>query len=414
MRLEEPGGAPHAPVASTRAGLRVRELDLLRFVAAAMVMMHHFTGVPTGAWGRDERTLFPGLAPISYFGQYGVELFFMISGFVILMTVWGRSVGDFAVSRISRLFPAYWFAVTAALVIYLVFGVQSGTTGDLGVVRSYLPNMTMLQEGFGVPHIEILYWSLWLELHFYALMLILVRFGVTYARCLAFMGGWLLLSVFALEGDFRPLNTVLISGWAPYFVAGMAFYLLYRFGSNLVLWLTVAVCWALGTHFSVVRIKPPLDWSTVDQYATPAVITGMFAVMALVATHRLSWLRWRGLTVLGALTYPLYLLHETISRPLIRWLFPDLDRWTVLGIAIGAVLAASYLVNKLIERPGQRILRRRLKTALTQIRANGGRPASRPIGGTPAAAPPGMDRRAIDRAEPETVTESHRPVAGEI
>lgn len=366
------------------AGHRLRELDVLRFIAAAAVMVHHFTGVPTGAWGTDARILFPEVAPVTRFGHLGVELFFLISGFVILMSAWGRQIGDFAVSRVARLFPAYWLSVTLALVVYLIFGIHAGTTRDFGVVRSYLPNLTMLQEGVGVPKIEVIYWSLWLELHFYVLIAFLVRAGITYNRCLTFMIGWLLASSFSLEGDLGLVNMLLISGWAPYFVSGMSFFLIYRFGSNLIPWLIILACWALATNFSVERVRPPFNYPGVEEYVTPVIITVMFLVMGLVATHRLSWVRWRGFTVLGVLTYPLYLLHETVSRPLIKWLYPEQGRWVVLGVATAAVVAASYATYRLVDRPGNRWLGRRLRLALAQARAHSALPGPGSEGGAEA------------------------------
>src|SRR4051812_29624865 len=103
--------APASPQRTRPAG-RLRELDLLRFVAAAAVMLHHFTGVPAPEWpGGNARSICPGLGEVTRFGFLGVELFFLISGFVILMSAWARRVGDFAVSRFVRLFPAYWVSV---------------------------------------------------------------------------------------------------------------------------------------------------------------------------------------------------------------------------------------------------------------------------------------------------------------
>ncbi|MBG6093292.1 acyltransferase family protein [Actinomadura viridis] len=368
--MPAPGALPAVPAGRSQS--RLRELDLLRFIAAAVVMIYHFTGVPTGAWGQDARTLFHEISMVTREGLLGVELFFLISGFVILMSVWGRQVGDFAVSRITRLFPAYWFAVTLGLVIFLVTGIHSGTTGELGVARSYLPNLTMLQDGWHVPKIEVLYWTLWTELHFYVLIAILAAVGLSYARCVIFMTAWLLAAAFAVEGGGKMINTLLISGWAPFFIAGMAFYLIHRFGSNLILWLIVLGCYGLSTHFSVERPDEPFKWPGVDEWLIPTILAVLFLVMGLVATGRLRWLSWRGFTVMGALTYPLYLMHETVSRPLIRTLFPYYSKWTVLALAIATSVAASYLVYKLVELPAQRVLRPRLKAALAQIRSGDG------------------------------------------
>ncbi|GAA4635349.1 hypothetical protein GCM10023196_080470 [Actinoallomurus vinaceus] len=331
--------------------------------------MHHFTGVPTGAWPQDARKVFPELNPAADFGYLGVELFFVISGFVILMSVWGRRVGDFALSRVVRLFPAYWFAVGLTMAVYLTTGaaVDYGP-GSQGPLLRFVPNLTMLQTGTGAPNMEVVYWTLWIELHFYVLIALFAWWGITYPRCVAFMSAWLLLGVFAQEADSAILKALLFPQYAPYFIAGMALFLVYRFGQNIALWLFVAFCWALTVYYGVHNMNPANAWPGVHQYAIPGIITAIYLVMALAATHRLGWLRWRGFTVLGGLTYPLYLVHETVSRPLIKWLAPQLNRWTVLGIAIASCLVAAGLIWAVVERPGQRWLRGRLRKAIEEIR----------------------------------------------
>ena len=120
------------------------------------------------------------------------------------MSAWGRRPGDFAVSRFLRLFPAYWVGVTLSLAAYLAFNswVPFGPGTD-GPLMRFLPNLTMLQEGVGSQRMEVVYWTLYVELHFYALITLLVWRGITYSRCVAFMASWLLLSVFALESGVR-------------------------------------------------------------------------------------------------------------------------------------------------------------------------------------------------------------------
>jgi ABC-type polysaccharide/polyol phosphate transport system ATPase subunit/peptidoglycan/LPS O-acetylase OafA/YrhL len=364
---------------------RLRELDLLRFVAAIAVMMHHFTGVPTGAWPQDARTVFPELNPAANFGYLGVELFFVISGFVILMSVWNRGVGAFAVSRVVRLFPAYWFSVVLAIVVFYATGaaVDYGP-GSQGPLMRFLPNLTMLQTGAGAPNMEVVYWTLWIELHFYVLIALFLWRGITYPRCVVFMAGWLLAGVFAQEANVALLNDLFLPQWAPYFIAGMAFFLMHRFGQNVVLWLFVVCSWALTAYYGVHNMNPSNAWPGVHQYVIPGGITTIYAVMALAATHRLRWLRWRGLTVLGGLTYPLYLVHETVSRPLIKWLAPQLDRWVVLAIAIGSCLVAALVIWLIVERPAQRWLRRQLRRAAEQIRGTASEPATPEGGGLTA------------------------------
>src|SRR5215472_5135330 len=86
---------------------RIRGLDGLRGIAAVSVLLFHYTVV----YGQLIGPIGP-LPFVATYGRHGVDLFFIISGFVILMTVDNsRNVTDFIVSRFARLFPAFWTAV---------------------------------------------------------------------------------------------------------------------------------------------------------------------------------------------------------------------------------------------------------------------------------------------------------------
>jgi peptidoglycan/LPS O-acetylase OafA/YrhL len=136
---------------------RIRELDSLRGIAAVAVALFHLAywyGNPP-----PDRWLF-------LWGHYGVELFFLISGFVIFMTLErSKSVYDFAVSRVARLYPAYWVAVAlTSIVAYAAFPRWDSAPPSFGVV---LVNLTMLQRFFMVGEIDKSYWTLAIELSFY-------------------------------------------------------------------------------------------------------------------------------------------------------------------------------------------------------------------------------------------------------
>src|SRR5262245_60873355 len=110
MTIERQNCAPNV-------GGRIPELDLLRFTAAAAVMLYHYTYRPK-VDGQIVEGLFGALPDATRFGYLGVTLFFMISGFVILWSSEARSAGEFVISRVSRLYPSFWIAVllTAAVV----------------------------------------------------------------------------------------------------------------------------------------------------------------------------------------------------------------------------------------------------------------------------------------------------------
>ncbi|TYB40901.1 acyltransferase family protein [Actinomadura chibensis] len=387
------------PPAAAGPPTRLRELDLLRFAAVGFVVLHHFAGVRSTVWaGRDAQKIYPELADVAHFGYLGVQLVFMISGFVILMSAWGRNAGDFAVARVVRLYPAYWVSVLLSLTLYLACGAAVPYGDGADPVRRVLPNLTMLQDGMHVAPLEVVYWALWVELHFYVLIALFARVGITYARCVTFMVSWLIIGAFAKEGGSRMLQDVVLPETAPFFIAGMAFFLLHRFGSNIALWLVVAASWALSVHYLVEGVSPLNAWKGVHEIVIPVVVTVFYAVMALAAFGRLSWLRWRLFTVLGGLAYPLYLLHETVARAIVKVFFPHpfLDRWTILPVIVAAAVASAAAVHWLVERPVQALMRPRLAAAMAQIRGGGARPAGPPARPEPDGPPDEGERARLD------------------
>ncbi|NKZ05981.1 acyltransferase family protein [Actinomadura latina] len=336
---------------------RLRELDLLRFAAALAVVLYHFTGFRgAGPWPVPARDVFPGIAAVTRFGYLGVDLFFVISGFVILMSAWGRGPGQFGVSRLVRLMPAYWVSVLLGAVVYVVFRQGHGVPGLV------LPNLTMLQSGLGLKNVDAVYWTLWVEFHFYVLVAVLASIGITYRSCLIFMAAWMLGGVFADEAGSDLLQVMLIPTWSCYFIAGMALYMIHTFGPTLLLWGYVAVCYLLALHWGAWRAEHVFRGA--NEIAVSAVITGIFALMILVATGRLRRLRWSRLTVLGALTYPLYLVHSQLALPLLDALYPSLDKWAALGAVLAVSLLTAYGVHRLVERPGAAWMRVRLRASL--------------------------------------------------
>ncbi|WP_370026929.1 acyltransferase family protein [Planotetraspora sp. GP83] len=342
---------------------RLRVLDLLRFCAALAVVLFHYG--ETRAWGSTHA--FPKLSAVTMFGVYGVRLFFIISGFVILMSAWGRRPGEFASSRIARLYPAYW----ASVLVLGALAVAGLITDHRPTLSELLANLTMLQHGLRIRDLEIVYWTLWPELVFYVVIACFVAIGITYRRCLAFLGGWLFLLVIAERVNADLIQAVVIPFSAPYFIAGMALFLIHRFGGSMFPWLFVGVGWALGviqalkeTPTAVQRFGDALGSALVV-----GVVSLIFLVMILVALGTLDWVDWRWLTTLGALTYPLYLFHHHVGFLLIGWLRGPLGNWVALPVIVLIALGVAYAVHRFVEAP----LQPRLRAALDRsLRADGG------------------------------------------
>ncbi|WSY39847.1 acyltransferase [Embleya sp. NBC_00888] len=371
------GGQPAVPAARARPSTepRLAALDGLRFVAAGMVVLYHYAGyagyaggVETGAWdGKSTAVLFPTFSGWAAYGWLGVELFFLISGFVICMSSWGRTLGDFFRSRVVRLYPAYWAAILlTAAILYLWPTVRNPpTSSDL------LTNLTMLHEALGVRHVDGVYWTLWAELRFYLLFALVVGPGITYRRTVLFCVVWTAAAVTVAGTHDELLETVVQPRYAPFFIGGVALHLVRRFGPDPLLWGIVGMSWLLAQNAIVAEVPRQVDANHPHLSATLCVgiVTGFYAVMIVLALGGLDRVSWRGLTTLGAVTYPLYLLHENIGWTLIHALYrPDRSALAVLVAVTLTMTAAAWLLHHAVERPLAKTLNTSLARGLTRLR----------------------------------------------
>lgn len=355
---------------------RLLEIDLFRFVAALGVVAFHFTfqgtlssGDPT--LGEPTGVDYPSwLDAITRFGYLGVDLFFIISGFVVLMSAWGRRPSRFVGSRVSRLYPAYWVGVTASVLAMLWVDSRQYDVS----LSEYLANMTMLQSWVGVPHIDPVYWTLRFELTFYFSLLVLVMVGLTRRSVTAFMVGWLVLDVAVRLVELPgPVGTVadklLMPGHSHYFVAGMALFLWYRDGRSWLLGAVLAAAYgkAMYEGYQYAQYQADLNGQPINPWVADAVITSLMLLMFAVADGRLSGFRYRYFPVLGALTYPVYLLHDRVGSAIIDRLAGHLNRWAILALALVVVLLLTWLVHRYIERPNQPRLRRWIAGRLAPV-----------------------------------------------
>uniref|UniRef100_A0AAU2UZC3 Acyltransferase n=1 Tax=Streptomyces sp. NBC_00003 TaxID=2903608 RepID=A0AAU2UZC3_9ACTN len=353
---------PKGATTGGKTATRLYALDGLRLLAALMVVSFHFIGFDdwsTSPWGASTSRVFPTAHHAAAYGWLGVQLFFLISGFVICMSCWGRSLRQFAVSRFLRLYPAYWFAVLLTSGVLLAAGRLEAVPATLSKVLS---NLTMLQEPIGVGDIDPVYWTLWAEMRFYLLFAVVAAFGLTYRKVLYFCGIWLLLTVLAPHAGIPLLSLFAMPDSAPYFVGGILIYLMHRFRPTLALWVLLGASWILAQGQLRNLMKPAensvhhsLSWTI-----CLAAITLFYVAVLTVAIKRHPPFNHRWLTTAGALTYPLYLLHEELGWEAIRQLHGHLPPWLLVTAITAVMLLAAWLVHRLVERPAVRALKRRI------------------------------------------------------
>jgi peptidoglycan/LPS O-acetylase OafA/YrhL len=324
---------------------RLVELDALRGIAALMVVGYHYTTRFQKLYGH------PGGPPFAApWGLHGVSLFFLISGFVIFMTLERtRDWRDFLVSRFARLYPAYWAAVllTAAAVTLGALP-HRGTT-----LPRVLVNLTMTQEWLHVPHVDGVYWTLTLELSFYAIMLALYALrllGKIEWVAVLWMGAMLADYLLERRGALTlpPLvGTTLLLGNANLFMAGVMFHRLHRAQRPQAALALIAA--ALALQFVI--YGPAIG----------LICAAFFALFALILRNA----RWlcavlsaRPLVYLGTISYSLYLLHQNIGYVILRALYARaVPPGVAVTVTFAAVLLLAAAVNALVETPARAAIR---------------------------------------------------------
>ncbi|MBL3667892.1 acyltransferase [Streptomyces sp. M2CJ-2] len=343
-----------APARSSTSGGRLRALDGLRLLAALMVAAYHYGGrggdVST-AWGSSPKDQFPTLHAYFSYGCLGVQVFFVISGFVICMSGWGRPLRSFFASRASRLLPAYWVAVLLVTAVFAlpVVVYEAVSPSDA------LVNLTMLQQPLGADRVLGVCWTLWVEIRFYALFaLFVVMPGASRRRVILFCAVWTMAAAIAEAANEPLLDLVLMPEYAPFFIGGIGLYLVHRDRKDAYAWGIVGVSWLIGQHYAVRDLwhAPSADaFSHRTSFGVILVVTLGFVAVAAIALGRLNWANWRWLTVAGALTYPFYLVHEHLGWVVIHALHRGLGIGSAetFVLTITAMLALAWLLNRYVE-----------------------------------------------------------------
>ncbi|MFF5182860.1 acyltransferase family protein [Streptomyces sp. NPDC000345] len=371
IRTAQPLRAPLTvppPPARRERRPRLYALDGIRLLAALMVAVHHYAGTRrvnrpgNPVWDRPTSDIMPTVFHVAAYGWIGVEIFFVISGFVICMSCWGRTPRQFFVSRVIRLYPAYWFAVlfTTGVLVAL-----PGVWERLRP-RDVLLNLTMLQSGSGVRNVDGVYWTLWSELRFYLLFLVVVWMGLTYRRVVLFCCVWGTAAMLAPVARLPLLELVADPEAAWYFIAGLALYLMHRFGQDLLLWGILAMAWLMGQRELGQRID---EVEHVGSWrGALAVFTVFLLVMLAVALGLTDRVRRRWLVTAGSLTYPLYLMHYAAGTAVISRLRDTMDARLLLASLLAGFLVLSWAVHRFVERPAAGAVKRGLERSFARVR----------------------------------------------
>lgn len=367
-------------------------VDLLRFAAALLVTFYHLTYLTwadpyerAGAQARAFR-IFADWAPYVDTGWVGVQIFFVISGFVIAYTANGRSPMSFLVSRIVRLLPGVWICASLSVVALLAGGIEPVDCAGL-----YLRSIILWPFG---PWVASSYWTLPIEIVFYLVIFVLLcrdRFARIESVAIWLAGLCLAVWLFAVTDSLWPTPAgdrlvallthrylkLLLLQHGCYFALGMMMWIVRERGPTVGRFVILFLCVIAAVLQIADETARAGAWAGISIRPAPAILL-FLASLGLVAAS----IRWNAaahavlgnsagrVRAIGLITYPVYLLHQPLAVPLTAWqLRAGIMPVLALGQSVLVIIALSWLVAMRLE-PAVRAL---LKPALDALEQHIGR-----------------------------------------
>lgn len=346
---------------STPTNNRLAFADGLRGFAALWVVLYHMA---EGHHIDTIKATIPSFlfTPIFEWGHLGVAIFFVLSGFVMGLTAYNvvfdrQNALKFIARRLLRLVPPYYFAILFALFFLFIKAKATGTTFSPPDTETLLHHLLFTQGLFNAPYINVVFWTLCIEVQFYIAFALLLwasnalkqvinqphlRFYTITAT-----------STLALLWPLRMIETIF---WQGGFIGFW-----YSFLAG------VMVCWAslqkeLLLKFTITFCISLLFIGLFYQssFAIIASITAASLLFASLKNHMGNWLSWAWLQWLGVVSYSLYLLHNPVTGAtanIAKRFVPTgiVGELLIMSISMMACLIAAHLSYLIIERPSIRL-----------------------------------------------------------
>lgn len=347
MQRESPSAGFSQNVSDIAGHDRWLFLDAIRGIASLLVVLQHILWFHSPVFEAFFSSVW---SP----GRFGVVAFFIVSGFIVPRSLELKGdVRKFWISRFFRLYPAYWFS------LLLIFALAAFGIGHQPSVKTWVANLTMLQGFVRIYDINVVSWTLGLEIALYV--------GIT----IAFVNRWLsrtwfisisLLSILGAASVIFPavLHVRFPAGAMAVFGSIIEGIVLYRYFSAKLSFKEAAIITVLC--FATISVSSMFNYAPIHQVGVgnqPTQFCAIFSVFSAFAffigmmkfrnLRFPSWVLW-----LGKVSYSLYLLHPVAGIMISHEGNPYLKDSLLLGTS----LALAWFGYTFVELPSAKLNKR--------------------------------------------------------
>jgi exopolysaccharide production protein ExoZ len=336
-------------------------VQALRALAAGAVLLAHTGG------DFEEHLSLPGLMPSFIHGGAGVDLFFVISGFVMVYSserLFGQNGASrcFLTRRIIRIVPLYW-TMTSLMLLWVIARGFAASDASPGLALASYFFIPYARPSGPIDPLYGLGWTLNYEMMFYVIFACALFARRTVA---VFITSAILIAMTIVHSQQLPMPRALVFLTEPViieFVFGMGLALLFRSGVTMprpACYFLVAA--AVAIPLWLLWTAPPTRWQL---WGIPAAML----VAAVVLADRPIVFVPPFVIALGNGSYALYLIHPAVNllvrKTAARGLFlnPAATPWLYLAGALCLNILAALVVYYAFERPTSKFLKARLARA---------------------------------------------------
>jgi len=299
----------------------LEQVDYIRAFASLAVALFHLGGK---------------VLPVLKYGWLGVQMFFLLSGFIICWAIppaytW-RMMGTFLSKRLLRIEPPYIVSILLALMVHFVWVADYHPDW-----MNILSHLAYINNFIGKPYLSPVYWTLGVEFQYY------VFIALCFPLIRSPWGLWFLLTI-CLVPLWIPMHGTLLFQVFPLFALGILYYL-YIMGLKGIKELSL-----FGIVITAISICTAGWWPT---------FAGLLALAMLIIPLRSH----RIISFLSRISFSLYLTHDIVGSNLVvymgrnlpkTFLFKSLEFFT--GIVVSILFA--YLFYRLVEAPCLKLSKR--------------------------------------------------------